>query len=510
MKRTAVLLMVLTILTKFLGFIRDIILSYFYGASNISDIYLISITIPMVIFSFIGTGIATGYIPMYSNIEQKYGLNEVNQYTNNIVNILLVLCTVVVILGLLFTEQIVKVFASGFEGETLGLAIQFTKITIIGIYFSGVISIFSGYLQIKGNYFIPAIISLPMNMCIILAIFISSSTNIIVLAIGSVLASVSQVLLILPFMHQKGYKYKFVLNTKDKHVKKMLYIALPVIMGVSINQINTLVDKTIASQIAIGGISALNYALKLNGFIQGIFVVSVSTAMYPMISKMSAENNIMGLKKSISEAISSINLLILPTSVGAMIFAEPIVNLLYGRGAFDSYAVSMTSSALFFYSMGMIGYGLREVLAKGFYSLQDTKTPMINAAISMLINIVLNVILSKVMGINGLALATSISAIVCTILLFISFGIKIGSFGMKQISISFLKILFASLVMGLFAKLSFNYLTTNIFSQNISLIISIAIGAAIYFINIYFMKIEDVDVIVNALKRKIARKAEAA
>jgi len=138
--------------------------------------------------------------------------------------------------------------------------------------------------------------------------------------------------------------------------------------------------------------------------------------------------------------------------------------------------------------------------------MQDTKTPMINAATGMIVNIFLNILLSKYMGLSGLALATSIAATFTTVLLFISLRKKIGPFGMKQISISFLKILFASLVMGGLAKLSFNYLTSSL-SQNLSLLIAIGVGAASYFVIIYFMKIEDVDVIVGVIKNRLGRDA---
>jgi putative peptidoglycan lipid II flippase len=502
MKKTALILMIISIFSKLFGFTRDITLSYFYGASSISDAYLISITIPMVIFSFIGKGISTGYIPMYSKIERNNGVESANRYTNNLINILIVICTVISILGFLFTEQIVKAFASGFEGDALILAVKFTKISLLGIYFTGLVYIFNGFLQLKGNYTIPALVGFPLNFFIITSIFLSSKTSILILSVGSVIATASQLILVLVFAYKRSYRYKFILDKKDEHIKTMMYIALPVIAGVSVNQINVLVDRTLASQIAIGGISALNYANRLNGFVQGIFVLSIATVMYPMISKMAAENNIIGLKKILADSISSINLLVLPATIGSMIFAEPVVRLLFGRGAFDSQAVSMTSYALFFYSIGMIGFGLREVLSRAFYSLQDTKTPMINAAIAMIMNIILNIVLSKFLGIGGLALATSISAIFCTVLLFISLRRKIGSFGMKNISISFIKILCASLVMGVIAKISYNTLINSI-NDNFSLILSIGIGAITYLIIIYFMKIEEVDIMVNAVKKKL-------
>lgn len=507
MKKTAFFLMLITIISKILGFGREITLSYFYGVSSVSDAYLISITIPFVIFSFIGTGISTGFIPMYSNIQQKHGAMEGDSFTSNLTNILVIICTVLVIFGLIFTEPLVKLFAKGFKGETLRLAVEFTKISLIGIYFTGSMHIFSGYLRLKGNYIIPALVGFPMNFITIISIILSSKTNIFVLAIGSVLAIVSQLMLLIPFVYKKGYRHKFLLDVKNEYIKSMTYIALPVIVGASVDQINVLVDRTLASSIAIGGITALSYANRLNGFVRGLFVVPISTVMYPTISKMVAEDNIHGMKESVSEAINSISLLVMPTIIGAMIFSEPVVKLLFGRGAFDSHAVSMTSNVLFYYSIGMLGFGLREVLSRAFYSLQDTKTPMINAILAMIMNIVLNLVLSKFMGLGGLALATSISAIFCTILLFISFRKRVGSFGMKHITITLIKVLCASLVMGIIAKLSYSILLKYI-SANLSLILTIIIGALVYFTLIYYLEVEEVNNIIAAIKKKFERISE--
>ncbi|AEE91889.1 Integral membrane protein MviN [Tepidanaerobacter acetatoxydans Re1] len=502
MKKTALLLMIITIVSKIVGFGREITLSYFYGASNISDAFLISLTIPSVIFSFIGTGISTGYIPLYSKIEEKYGEKEGERYTNNLVNILLVLCTGIIIFGLLFTGPLIKMFASGFEGNTLELAIRFTRISLFGIYFTGLINIYGGFLRIKGNYAVPACVGFPMNFFLILSILLSSKTNVMVLAIGSVIATASQLVFLVPFMHKAGYRYEYIFDTKDEYIRRMIYIALPVIIGVSVDQINVLVDRTLASGIAVGGISALNYASKLNGFVQGMFVTTISAVMYPMISKMAVQGNFDGLKSSVSEAINLINLFVVPATFGAMLFAEPIVRLLFGRGAFDPEAISMTSIALFYYSIGMVGFGLREIISRAFYSMQDTKTPMINAAVAVSMNIILNIILSRYMGIGGLALATSLSAIFCTGLLFISLRKKVGPFGMKDTAVSFVKILVSSAGMGIAAYISYVFLLPRI-SRNLSLIISIFIGALVYSVIVYFIKIKEVDTLVDAAKKKL-------
>lgn len=504
MKKTALLIMIITIISKIFGFGREIVLSYFYGASDISDAYLIALTVPSVIFGFVGVGITTGYIPMYSKIEREYGELEGNKYTSNLTNTIILLSTVIFIVGLIFTNPIVKIFASGFSGETLGLAVQFTRMSLVGLYFIGLKSIFSGFLQLKGNYAIPAMIGFPLNIITILAIFIGAKTDNVALIIGTVIANSSQFLFLLPSVYKKGYRHRAILNLKDEHIVNMTHIALPVIIGASVNQINVLVDRTIASGLAVGGISALNYANRLNEFIQGLFVMSIATAIYPLISKMAADNNIKGLKDSVAEAINSIGILVIPATVGAMVFAEPIVELLFGRGAFDSQAVKMTASALFFYSIGMLGFGWRDILSRAFYSLQDTKTPMINAAIAMVLNIILNIVLSRFMGISGLALATSISALFCTVLLFISLRKKIGSFGMKGIVTSFYKVVLASIGMGVVARLLYGILGP-VVGDTVSLMGSMVVGGLVYLVLVYILKVEEVDIMIKMVKKKLGK-----
>src|SRR5690606_7376382 len=149
--KTALVIMLITIISKVLGFGREILLSYFYGASDITDAYLVSLTIPGVIFSFIGVGIETGFIPMFSRIRQDQGSEEALRFTNNLIYGVLLCCTVSVLGGLVFTKPIVRVFASGFSGEILELTIRFARISIFAIYFTGLIGIFSGYLRLNNS-----------------------------------------------------------------------------------------------------------------------------------------------------------------------------------------------------------------------------------------------------------------------------------------------------------------------------------------------------------------------
>lgn len=503
-KKAALTIMIVTIVSKIFGFARDLTLSYFYGASDISDAYLISIAIPGSIFSFIASGLSAGYVPMYTRISKEQGVESADRFTSNLVNVLFVICTLIVLAVLIFGGPIVRVFASGFKGETYNLAVTLTRMTVVSVYFAGLVSVFSGYLQIKGNFAVPASVGFPMNFCVIISILMSSYfANPKILGIGYIIAVASQFILFMPFLQRKGYRHTAIFDLKDEHIINLATIMLPLIIGSSINQINVFIDRTMASRLAVGGISALNYADKVNSFPLGLFVLPITTALYPAISRMAAEEDMPRFKKSIAEAVTSINLFTLPSMVGAMAFATPIVSLLFGRGAFDQSAIHMTSQALFFYSIGMVGYGLRLLATRAFHSLQDTVTPMINGALGAGLNIILNIVLSRYMGLSGLALSTALTALFTTGLLFLSLRKKIGPFGMKQALISFLKTLVASVIMGAVGLVCLNNLGP-LMSPNISALISLAIACVTYAIAIYFLKIPDVEVMIDALKRRLA------
>lgn len=502
MTKKAIIIMIITIISKLFGFARDIILSYFYGTSNISDAYVISLTIPTVIFGIVSGGIAAGYIPMYSRIEKDKGSFESNNYTNNLLNILIVICTFIVILGYIFTDKIVILFASGFDENTLKLTVDFTRITILGIYFTGMMSIFSGYLQIKGCHIVPASVGIPLDLITILSIILGCYINTKYLVIGSVIAIASQVFISIPFAVKNGYKYRFIINLKDKNIITMARMLIPIIIGISLNEINILIDRTIASQISVGGISALNYADRLIGFIKGIFVVSITSVMYSMVTEMIVNQNYKELERIIHESISSIIILIIPITIGTMIYSRQIVEFLFARGAFNKDAVNMTSDALFFYSVGILGYGIRDVLSRVFYSFQDTKTPMLNATLGMLLNIILNITLSKYLGIGGLALATSISSIVTTCFMTISLKRKFMNFNLNKVFILIIKVLISSLIMGILSKLSYMLFMYMMINKFISLILAVGIGAILYFIIIYCMKINEIIVITDYIKNK--------
>lgn len=500
-------LMIATILAKILGFVREIVLASTYGTSMYTDAYLTSMNVPLVIFAVVGTALGTTFVPLYFEIRNTKNEQEALIFTNNILNIVFIISLLIFIIGSIFIEPIVKIFGIGFNPETFKLCVKFSRVMMISVIFTGLSYIMSYYLQTNNNFVVPGLISLPRNIIIITSTVLSIKYGIMTMVWGSLVGIILEFIFQLPFAIKKGYRYKAYLSIKDEYVKRAGLLIMPVLISVSVNQLNTIVDRTLASTLPQGAISSLNYANKLNGFVMALFITSLVSVMYPTLSKLLSENNLDKFKESIVTSINSIILIIMPISVGAIVLSRPIVKLLFERGAFDDTATKMTSIALVMYSIGMVSFGIRDIMGRIFLSLQDTKTPMINGIICMVINIIINIILIKPLKYAGLALGTSIAGIASVLLLFKILKDKIGYFGQDKIIKNTFKSLIASVIMGLFVylfyKTMFIALPVNSITQMIALLLSVTLGGVIYGGLIVMFKIEEVEFIVEALKSKI-------
>lgn len=406
-----------TLLAKVLGFARELLLSYFFGATGISDAYLISQTIPGTIFQFVGTGLTTCFIPVYYKVLGERDRDECDTFTNKVLTMVLSFSTVIMAIVWLFTPTVVKLFASGFTGETLQMAVVFTRIGISSLYFSSVIYVYNSYLQANNIFSFTAAAAIPNSLTIIASIVLGACWNILALSVGSTLATAVQMAFLWVPVHKLKFHLKLNFQWKDSYVKYFFSLMGPVILGVSVNEINTLLDRTIASQVAVGGISALTYANSLIMLVQGGFSQPVATVFYPKMTKSITDGDYKTAKADFHEALQVLMAFLLPVTVGFMILSEEITEAFFGRGAFDQSAVVLTATALSFYAIGIVFAGIRDLLARYYYAYGNTKIPMLNAAIGMAVNITLNLTLSRVIGIGGLALATSAAAIVTVVLM---------------------------------------------------------------------------------------------
>lgn len=503
--KAATLVAVVTLISKIFGFIKQVLIGVKFGATGVTDAYLVSITVPAVIFATVANAISTTYIPVYSEIEAKKGRKGINHFTSNLINTVFIISVGISILGIIFARPLVKIFAIGFSGQTLEMAASFTRLTMLICIFTGISNILSGYLKANYQFTIPIVIEVFDKIILIGALLIADLIGIWGFVIATVIGSAITVVMKIPVAKRNGFCWRFGIDFKDKELLLMVGLIIPVIMSTGVQQINTLVDKMLASNLAEGSISALNFANLLNGFAYGLFTMSIATVIYPTLSRFSADNKVEDFKKVFNKAVSFVVIIIMPLTVGALVLRVPVVRFLFERGAFDERATHMTAMALFYYSLGMIGFGIRNVLDHSFYSLKDTKTPMINGTIVVGINIILNLIFVRTMGLGGLALATSISAIIGTVFLFYHLRKKIGSLGGKKIITSFLKALVSGLVMGIAVKYFYNYISSvivpsGIVAQGIDLGITIVIGALVYIFMSFLLKVDEIFLILKMFK----------
>lgn len=287
--KATVSLMIVTMLSKILGFGRELVLGALYGATVYSDVFIAASNIPKVLFTLVATALATTFIPLYYENLREGGEEKALRFSNNILNITIILGIILSTISFIFAEPIVKIFAMGFKGETFKQAVLFTRIIIFGAIFTGLSDIMKSYLQSKGSFTIPGLIGLPYNIILITAMILSVLLdNIYILPVGALFAMASQFLFQVPFAYKKGYKYRLFVDFKDEYVKKMLILVAPIVVGVAVDQINIMVDKTLASTLVEGSISALNYADRLKGFVTGMFIASISAVVYPQFSRLSA------------------------------------------------------------------------------------------------------------------------------------------------------------------------------------------------------------------------------
>ncbi|WP_180048473.1 MULTISPECIES: murein biosynthesis integral membrane protein MurJ [unclassified Acinetobacter] len=482
----------LTLLSKVLGFLREILLSYYYGVSNIIDAYLVALTIPGVLFSFFSVAISVSFIPVFSKVYEN--TEERNNFVNNILNIFILVSSFIVVLTFIFAEYFVYICAPGFDEETKSLAIKFTRIFVVGVYFSCWISIFSAFLNFFKKFTLVALAGIPFNLTILLSIILSFYYGVYWLILGAVFGKLFEIIFLYPYIRKMNYSYKFYINLKDENARKIAFLSMPLIFSVAVNQINIIVDKSIASTLQVGAISAINYSHYLIELVIGIFVLTTVTIFFPDLAK-SFNNKDKDAMKAISEkSFSIINLFVIPCCIFFIFQTKKIISFVYERGGFDTLAVNLTSDAFFFFSIGLLGLAYREILLRIYYAMHNTIVPVFNSIIGVLLNIILALLLSKYYGISGLALATSISAFLTAFLLFLN----LRKLNINLNSISILKCSIKKLSAAIFSILFLFFVSETIF---------LPLNLIIYFLSyiffLFLLKDRSVLILFNKLKGKM-------
>lgn len=483
-KGNASILMLVIIFSKLLGMARDVVLANYFGTSSVSDAYLIAVSVPTLLFYFIGHSLSTAYLPMYNKVKQEQGDAAAERYTNNLTCIALLLSTVIVVVLLAFPELVVKIFAAGFDSKTTKLAAGFIRSSACSLYFMSIVNIWGGYLQAGKNFLIPATISVPRNLVIMTSVVLAATVNIYWLGFGLLAAYVAEFLLLLPFVLKRGLRFSPCLDWNDASIRETLYMILPVLLGLSVSQINKVIDRSLASIAVEGGVSALTYASVLNNAVQEILVSGVVAILFANCTKWVASGEEEKVKTQLNKTLDTIILLVIPAALGIIVLSEEIVTVFLKRGSFGVSAVSITKDALCIYTLGLFFLAVRDILAKTFYAYKMTKLTTATSIAAIIINIVLNLALIKRLGINGLALATVLATVFQCAVLYLLFNIKVLKLNNKGLLKHMITSLLSSMIMAGFVHYARVRIVKIVTNSTMELICLILVGVTVYMLGI--------------------------
>lgn len=491
--------MIVSLISRFLGFIRDMLIANNFGAGVYTDAYNIAVSIPETIFTLVGLAISTAFLPMLSKIRAKKGQGEMYDFANNVINILFIISLILFALTSVFTKEIVYIFK--FSEETRIIATGLLRITLINILFLSINACFTALLQVNEDFVIPSILGLFFNLPMILYLLLFKNYDILGLTIANVIGNFFRVAVQLPSLVTHGYKYKFLINFNDKRLKEIVILIIPVIIGAGANSLNLVVDKYIASSLSEGSVSALDYAQKLIIFINTIITSSVTSVAYPLMANMRNSDDKIGFLNMLKRSVVYLAILLIPITIGIAIFSKDIVKIVYARGKFDEYAVYITSFALLGYGFGIFFTGIRDILNSTLFTMGKTKVTTFNGIIGVIINIIFSIVLSKYIGIMGIALASVIAMAVTAILLFRSIILIEKGLIVKDMVKKVSLLTFNSCVMGVIILTVVVYFRSKLNSLTL-LLLGVSIGSIVYFILCYLFKIEEVIEMKNLILRK--------
>lgn len=497
MTKSAIMIILLMQGSKIFGFFRETLIATKFGSGVQTDVFFVSIGAISLISDLINQSIATTFIPVLSEVEVNEGKSAKIRHTNNMINIMLGISVFLILITWFASPLIIRLTAKSFPVGQLEESIRLFRIGLPMILFSGVIGSLTGYLHSEEKFISSAAIGFPFNFVyIVYLVFLSSNFGIEGLMVAAIVATISQFIIQIPDAIIAGFRYGFIFNPNDKYVKKVLFLSVPVLIGVAINDLNLIIDRTLASGLISGSISSLSYANKISTLILSGFLAAITTVLFPALSRESNIGNIPTVKKIMARGVNLILIITVPTTVGLIILAVPTVQIVFGRGAFKLNDVMMTSSALTFYILGLTASSLWMLVTRVFYSLQDTKSPVIIATLGLGLNVFFNLILIKYMAHAGLALATSISNTVSIIILFYFLRQKIGPLGASGFVKCGMKIGLASSVMGAVVYFVYHsmsgFLDTSFFHKLISLAITVILGIIVYTLLCFVLKVNEV------------------
>jgi putative peptidoglycan lipid II flippase len=458
--RSAGLVGIATFASRILGLVRDVVQAMYFGTGMAAEAFGLATRIPTLLRDLFAEGaMSAAFVPTFTRTLARDGQPAAWRLGSHVINGLLVITGLLVLVGIVFAEPLVTAFAPGFrdDPEKLRLAVLLTRVNMPFLTMIALAAVFMGMLNGLRYFFMPALSPALYNVAFIVStaaltpLFIGLGIEpAMSLSIGMLLGGLAQVVVQWPSLRGAGYRHRWILDPSDKGFREVLLLMGPGSLGIAAAQVNLLVNTSLATS-HDGAVSGLQYAFRMMYMPIGIFSVSVATAAIPELARAATERDHGSMRATLSWALRLMLMLSVPATVGLMVLAGPIVELIYQRGAFGVDSTILVAAALLFYAPGIIGYSIVKIASPAFYSLQDARTPIMASLVSIASNLILNLSLNSVLGFKGLALGTALAANINAGLLLWFLSKRIDGIDGTRVLAAFGKILVASALMGLAA-----------------------------------------------------------
>ncbi|MEJ7848993.1 MAG: murein biosynthesis integral membrane protein MurJ [Pyrinomonadaceae bacterium] len=552
--RSAGIVSIAVMFSRLIGLVRETLFAKYFGAGFLYDAFIVGFRVPNLLRDLFAEGaLSAAFVKVFTDYQLKNSEAEAWRLASLIFNGLAVVLSVVCFFGVLLSPLFVKVITYNYLGdpnhyypaEKAALATTLMQIMFPFILLVALAALAMGVLNTKGRFGIPASASTAFNIVSIifglaLAFWLSGGSwemsndknlipsgaaqwAIIGMSIGTLLGGAAQLLIQVPSLLNTGFRFSFALSFTDPGVRRVMRLMGPAIIGTGAIQVKVLVDTIVASGID-GGASWLSYAFRLMQFPIGVFGVAIGTAAIPTLSRLAAENNFGKFRDTLSDAVKLVFLLAIPSACGLIVLGEPIVSLIYQRGEFDAFDTNMTAWALTAYSAGLAGYAAIKVLSPSFYALDDAKTPMYVSLASIIIHVGMSFGMMQLLstvgvtperpngyGHVGVALATSIVALVNFLALAFLMRRRIGRLNGRELLTSLLKVAAASAAMSSVCYSSYYFLNGHFSEKDfivklVEVFVPIGLGGITFLIAAKVLRIEELEKIYGLFARKFAAK----
>jgi putative peptidoglycan lipid II flippase len=450
----AMILALATIISKILGLMRELVVAYRFGAGSITDAFVLTNGIPSMIFVSIGTAININYIPYYQKLKDK---EEQNQFTSNLLNIIIVILLVGCLFVNIFPEFILNIFAVGLPDETKHYAVVMLRIVMFSIIPIIVAHLFQAYSQANGQFITTALFGIVTNVVIIITTFLSTEKNYWFLSVGTIMANAAGMIMIVWGAGKSGFQYCSIFDPFNKQIKTLIFLTLPLMVENIASSMSLIVDRNLASFLESGTISGLSYAGLLGNIAGTMISNSIITATFPSFSRLLASGNKDKFEESFKKYGNVMLFLLCPMAMVMIFYAKDIVIFVFQHGVFSSDASKIVWESMACYAIGIIPSGMQTYLIRVFYALQDTKTPVKIKVFALLCNIALNFAAVFRWRHIGIAMSTSISFIISYILLAYFLTGRYGFASVKSITKRMLVGILLSIIPAALSFILFNY-----------------------------------------------------